>query len=283
MDENILKKGDVREFTFQNGKKAVGIVSESEPDGRIALFIPSFVEADARQFYKSGLLRKRTDPFPGEGIVDPKDILDAKIKRGLPKEYRECLTAGMEKMNQFRKGRQILEKVREQQLSLTKECNEIIKKTRDISGVLTRKEFEKELLKQLPEEAKKSLSAYSFTNPCEVLLSAEEQIYLTKSTDTWITARDMPFCYIEYDGNVFMKDNPGRYQKYNEIIRKYHKERPGIGIKQSESLYIAGGYNGRIIYQSFYCIPKPKEYTKETAKEAARFIAGNRKERQKNR
>lgn len=274
MDGISLKKGDVREFTFRNGKSASGIVADALPeDGEVVLFIPSFVEADRRQFFNTGITTAKNDPFPGEAIVSVEDIRDAKIKRGMPKDTRDCLTEGMKALNEFRKGREIMEKVRVKQASLSKTGDSIIETIRKQSGVLTRKEFEETVIKLLPEKTRASLSGYSFSSPSEVLYKGS-QMYLTKASDTWICARDTEFCYLEYDGKVFLKDKAETYQQYKEIIGRYHKQPYGIGIKQMENLFIAGGYDGRIYYQSYFSIPKPETYTKEAAKEAALCLLG---------
>lgn len=284
MNETKLKRGDVREFTLRNGKPVVGIVADVTDAGKAVLFVPAFVETDKRQFYNSGLICEKSDPFPGEGIIDLKDIKDVRIKRGLPREYRDCLTDGMGKLNQYRKGRQILEKVRIQQDALSKECGQVIKKARDVSGIMTKKEFEDAVINQLPQTLKWSLSGYSFRTPCDVLLPIDDDnMYLTKVVDTWLPARDQPFCYTEYDGNVFMKEKAKANDKYKKIINKHHKDEPGIQVKQSESLFIAGGYNGRIMYQSFYRIPKPAEYSKEAVKETVSFLLGKKPVKNKTR
>lgn len=277
MNELKLKTGDVREFTLRNGKPVVGIVADVTDARKAVLFVPAFVETDKRQFYNSGLICEKSDPFPGEGVIDLKDIKDVRIKRGLPREYRDCLTDGMGKLNQYRKGRQIMEKVRTQQAALSKECVHVIRKARDVSGIMTKKEFEEEVIKLLQETIKWSLSGYSFTTPSDVLLPIDDDyMYLTKVVDTWLPARDQPFCYTEYDGNVFMKEKAKANDKYKEIVNKHHKDEPEIHVKQTESLFIAGGYNGRIMYQSFYSIPQPEEYTKKAVKETVSLLLGKK-------
>lgn len=284
MEKTNLKKGNVREFTFRNGKTAVGIVVETEnEEDKAVLFLPALAAGDREFLYNSGIMTERTDPFPGEGSVAIKDIKEAKIKRGLPEGFRESLTAGMNKCIQFRKGRLLLEKVRQSQQLLSKEGGEIVRKAWQEAGLLSEEEFHEKILSSLPPETKNSLSGYSFTEPCEVMLSMDSSIYLTKTLDTWLTARDMSFCYTEYDGNIFFRDGAENDPTYRKILKKYHEEKPGIGIKQKESLFSTSGYNGRIFYQSYFEIPKPEQLTEKTLQETVNLIQAKKTVRKKQR
>lgn len=164
------------------------------------------------------------------------------------------------------------EQLKKQQQTIRQIEEEKRKRISDIrraQGILNKIEFCKAFFDAIPEPLASFMDAYGYRvtfDPDGTYRN--NSLYVARSVLIAKYMRNLSFTYTEYDGNIFIVDDPEKYPEYQKYIRENRKP---LSVKSKLNEELCTGDKASLWYYGKYEIPigMSRTLTAEYAKELA--------------